>query len=114
MWLKHWREWGRRGGGAKRVWLVHSQPAAASESVMSPEATEAQAPEVKVQLGLWALGGGTCFAPSLSLSSTARLSLQLGFARGARWNPPVGIEHELPALRESAAAARRVDIYFGV
>ena len=67
-----------------------------------------------MQLGLWALGGGTCFAPSLSLSSTARLSLQLGFARGARWNPPVGIEHELPALRESAAAARRVDIYFGV
>ena len=53
-----------------------------------------------MQLGLWALGGGTCFAPSLSLSSTARLSLQLGFARGARWNPPVGIEHELPALRE--------------
>ena len=57
LWWKDWREWGRRGGGAVRVWLVHSQPAAASESVMSPEATEAQAQEVKVQLGLWALEG---------------------------------------------------------
>ena len=33
--------------------------------------------------------------------------MQLGFARGARWNPPVGIEHELPALRERAATAAR-------
>ena len=88
--MKDRREWGRRGGGA--VWLVHSQPGAGEcDEPRSHRAPE----EVKVQLGLCGPWGGTCFAPSLSLSSTARLSLQLGFARGARWNPPVGIEHEL-------------------
>ena len=45
-----------RGGGAVRSVVGASQPGA-SESVMSPEATEAQAQEVKVQLGLWALEG---------------------------------------------------------